>query len=96
MTDSQQFFMVHNEHNVILGVSEVPCVNFTHYYIEATAAQVDRYNKLQSVLPDDVYVELSEIIRPALTQIQPAKYISEADRQAAINFTSNAVRNKQS
>lgn len=95
MSDVQQFFMVHNDHNVILGVSEVPYVNFTHHYLEATAAQVERYNKLQSVLPEDVYVELTDIIRPAVTQVQPAKYISEADRQAAINFISKAVRSKQ-
>lgn len=61
------YFVVNMDHQVILGTSDVPYASFTNHFIEASEAQVARYEQLQSVLPDDVYVELKDIIKPNST-----------------------------
>lgn len=61
------YFIVHTEHQVILGTTEAPYASFTNQFIEASEAQITRYEQLQSVLPPDVYLELSDIIKPNST-----------------------------
>lgn len=59
------YFIVHNDHNVILGTTDVVYTSFNSYFHEATAAQVEQYEQLAVTLPADHYVELSDILRPA-------------------------------
>lgn len=78
------YFIVNMEHQIILGTSDVPYASFTNQFIEASEAQVARYEQLQSVLPPDVYVELKDIIRPAL--------IDQAEQTRATPATRAAIK----
>ncbi|WP_236174146.1 hypothetical protein [Pseudomonas pseudonitroreducens] len=59
------YLIVNIEHQVIMGVTEVPYTSFTNSFVAATDAEIARYERMQSILPDDHFVELSDVIKPS-------------------------------
>ncbi|MBD9501075.1 hypothetical protein IB256_09820 [Pseudomonas sp. PDM17] len=76
------YFIVHRDHNVILGTADVIYTSFNSYFVEANEAQVEAYEKLAATLPTDHYVELSDIIRPS----RQLKSQSEGHKPATPEF----------
>lgn len=82
------FFIVHNDHNVILGTTDVPYTSFNSYFVEVADTQVEAYERLAASLPADHYVELSDIVR----QSKQFKSEPEEHRSATPEFR-NSVAN---
>lgn len=71
------FFMVNAEHEVIVGVSDVIYTSFTNRFVPATDEQVAAYERLAASLPENFYVELSDIIKSEQVTQNPATPIKQ-------------------
>lgn len=78
------YFIVNTEHQVILGVSDVPYASFTNQFVECTEAQATRYEQLQSDLPPDTYLELKDLIKPSTTAIDRPQVTATPATLAAV------------
>lgn len=90
------YLIVNTEHQVILGTTDAPYASFTNQFVECTDAQIAMYERMQSILPDDHYVQLSDVITPAAEHKQTKQRTPEqnAARKASIDWIVKAIHRR--
>lgn len=55
------YFIVNREYGAIMGVTDAVYTSFTNDFIPATEDQVAKFESLSAALPEDVYLQLSDL-----------------------------------
>jgi len=81
------YFIINIEHDAIVGTTDVPYASFTNRFIEATEEQIFKYETLSASLPEDVYLQLSDLLpKPAKRRLEdkPTKRATPETKQAIV------------
>lgn len=86
-----QYFIINADHDVIIGVSDVTYFSFTNKFVEASEQQLARYYALSEFLPEDTYLQLSDLTSPDKKQ-QPVDKTNHKQANASPEFR-NSIAN---
>jgi len=83
------YFIINVEHDCIVGTTDIPYASFTNRFVEASDDQISKFEALSASLPEDIYLQLSDLqSKPAKKKLddRPMKKATPETKQAIVNL----------